>query len=212
MKQIVINRVLEWYQENGRSFPWRKDKRSPYEILVAEILLQKTRAETVEKVYESFLDHLPSLEVLNSSDFEEIESHLSGLGLQNRRAKWLKEIAEKLINENDGKIPQSEEKIKKLPGVGLYIGNAVLTFAFSKKKPILDANTSRVLGRMHSINYKGDLRRKKRLKKKAKEILPDEHIKKFNWALLDIGAILCHRNNPECSKCPFSKECNFKGA
>jgi len=208
MKRNTVEKILDWYEEKGRDFPWREEDRNPYEILIAEVLLQKTNARSVEKIYEDFLDDFGSIVKLANAPEEEIKKHLSKLGLQERRTKWLMNLSERIMNEHDGSIPSTEEELKDLKGIGLYIGNAILCFGFGKKKHVLDVNTSKVLGRCFSIDHEGDLRRNEKLKKKANEILPDENIKKFNWALLDIGSMSCDDSFPTCSDCPLNENCD----
>jgi len=209
METCTTEKILDWYDHRGRYFPWRDEDRTPYEILIAEVFLQQTNARSVENIYEDFLQEYDSIEELAEAPEENIKKYLSNLGLQERRTKWLMDLSKTIKNDHAGCIPSKEAELKDLKGIGLYIGNAVLCFGFGEKKHVLDVNTSKVIGRVFSIDYKGDLRRNEKLKKKAKEILPDENIKKFNWALLDIGSLLCEDSFPNCGNCPLNRNCDY---
>lgn len=201
---------MDWFDSNGRDFPWREGGRSPYEILVAEILLQKTRANRVEEIYLDFLERLPSIKSINSSSRRKIKKILSPLGLQERRSRLLKRISRKIIAKYDGKIPSDKKKLEELPGVGPYISKATLCFAFGKKVPVLDANVARILGRCFSLDYKGDLRRKEKLKRLSRTLLSDENPQDYNYALLDLGALVCTSGNMKCGECPLANHCDKK--
>ena len=108
--------LLEWYEENKRNFPWRKT-RDPYKILLAEIMLQRTKAKQVQPVYLSFLKRFPELETLNSAKPGEIEEFISKLGLM-WRANLIRRLAKELIKKFDGKIPETRNTLISLPAVG----------------------------------------------------------------------------------------------
>lgn len=202
----LANQIVRWFRENGREFPWRETD-EPYEILIGELMLQKTSASQVLPVYRELIEKYPSPENLSQGDVEEIAEIIYSLGLQNTRAARLKKFGKKVVEEFDGEIPSTEQDLKKLPGVGDYIANAVLCLAFGKSRPMMDANFGRVFGRVYQ--GKEDYSLSEDIRNKVEEIMPDEEPRKFNLGVLDLGASICRPQNPLCQECPLSDLCKY---
>lgn len=206
-KKRIRDKIVRWYNKHGRSFPWRQKNRKLYEILIAEILLRKTRAEKVETLYLQFLEHFPDFKALNEAKKEEIAKSIWQLGLQNRRAKTLKQVSEHFLK---GKKPPIEKikALEKIPGIGRYTVNATLCFVFEKRVPLVDANIARILERFYGFEHKeNDLSNREKLWKVMNSLLPQEGVKKFNYALIDIGSLICSPQDPDCQSCPLSIFC-----
>lgn len=136
-------KLLRWYRANKRDLPWRRT-RDPYAILVSEVMLQQTQVDRVIPKYKEFLKRFPTIEALAQASLGDVLKLWSGLGY-NRRAKYLKEMAEVVINGYKGQIPDTYDELRKLPGVGDYTANAILCFAFKKKAPAVDTNVRNVM-------------------------------------------------------------------
>jgi len=188
------NKVITWYEKNGRKFPWRSVN-DPYKILITEILLQRTKAEQVKDIWYDFFYKFPNVSKLSKVKIKDIKSEIKSLGLIGRANK-IKDLSATIINNYNGKIPQNDD-IFKLPGVGDYIGNAVLCFAFGKKRVLIDSNIVLVISIIHEINYSGEGRRSKDIRKKVKKLLPDNDFKKFYFGLIDLGDELRKKDNKE---------------
>jgi A/G-specific adenine glycosylase len=208
-RKAIAEKLVKWYEIKGRQFSWRKEGLEPYHILIAEMMLQKTRAEMVERVYRDFLGKYPNPQTLAVATVEEIASCLKPLGLYNRRARWMKVISETLVSRYQGKLPKEKKDLMDLPGIGAYIVHAILCFAYDKPVPLVDVNVARVLGRVASIEVSGDLRRNRKLHKVAAELVPKKKFKEFNWALVDLGALVCTSKNPKHHDCPIASFCKF---
>lgn len=206
-KQFV-KLLISWFEAHKRTFSWRNPELTPYQVLVAEILLQKTNANQVEKVFPDFIKQFPNVENLNEINENNLAKLLEPLGLFNRRARDLKKTAVAICEKN-GKIPDDRKSLMKLPGVGEYISNAVLCFGFNKPVPIIDANVGRVIKRVYSFPVKSAPSRDKDLLIKMEEIIPDTRFKEFNLGILDLGALICVPRNPKCKECPLIKICDF---
>lgn len=203
-----VQSVLNWHRENGRHhLPWRQST-DPYEILVAEFLLQKTTAEQVKEVYPKFLDRFPRAEDLAESSREEILSVIGDLGLV-YRADRMKKVAEELLENYGAKVPKEIEKLLELKGVGNYTANSVLCYAFGEPRPIVDTNVGRILKRVFRVEIEGRLRQSKNLWSLAGELVPEGEAKEYNFGLLDLGALVCHKNDPECTNCPVKNICSY---
>lgn len=200
--------LIKWFESNKRDFSWRQPELTPFQLLIAEIMLQKTGANQVENLFPDFIKNFPDANSILSIKDEKLEEILHPLGLFKRRTRDIKKTAQ-LIVENKNKVPATRKELMKLPGVGEYIANAVLCFAFNKPVPIVDANIGRVMKRFFSFPVKSAPSRDKHLFEKMKEILPTKEARNFNLALLDFAALVCLPRTPRCKDCPMSQSCDF---
>lgn len=178
--------VIEFYQEEGRNFFWREKDLNSFQFLILEMLLKRTRAETVDNHSESFLETYSSPAEIRKVEKEKLEDELRQFGLQNRRSKNMKNAAEFIIDKLDGDIPQYREDIKRIPGVADYIADAVLCFSFSKPVLVLDSNVAKVANFYFNLDIPDDLRGENRIRNKLESKVPEEYPKQFNWGLIDL--------------------------
>lgn len=198
--------MLEWYKTYGRHYLWRL-QRDPYKILVAEIMLQQTNADKVEPIYTEFIRRFPDPKALAQCVLKDLKAILRPLGLQYRVAR-LKNIAEKLVVEHNGKVPSTEEGLKALPGVGQYVANAVLCFGYSKRMALVDVNVIRLYTRVFGFQSRAKRPRDdKQTWVFATIMLPKKNLKEYNLALLDLSAQICKLKNPNCADCPVTGIC-----
>jgi len=141
--------LIRWFEKNGREYPWRYDP-SPYEILLSDVLLQQTNADRVVDVYNQLIREFPDARALAFSEIDELTSIMKPLGLKYKVAR-LKKLGEVIISKYGGDIPCQEDELLSLPGVGQYIANAILCFAFSYKVPLVDVNILRMYERVFSL-------------------------------------------------------------
>ena len=206
--QIITKKILNWYDLNKRSLPWRKNvsqSKKHYYTLVSEFMLQQTQVVTVIPYFDRFINKIPNLKKLSTIQDNELIKLWEGLGYYSR-ARNLKKTAKIIISKHHGKIPNNYEDLISLPGIGNYTANAILAIAFNKSYIPLDGNIERVLKRYLYL-------------KKDKEIQKDNLIEKksifgissrasdYAQALMELGAMICKPKNPECSGCPISKNC-----
>jgi A/G-specific adenine glycosylase len=203
---LLRARVLEWYRTSGRSFPWRQPGASSYAVVLSELLLQRTRAETVGKHISVFFDQFPDWPSLAKADEGELVDAIKPFGLYNRRSKAIRGLAVEMAKRNYV-LPDTREELESLPGVGQYIANAILLYEQSQPQPLLDENMARVIERFFGYSRKRDLRFDVYLQMTAKEIVNCVDIKKINWAILDFGALVCRPRNPRCDACPMVGDC-----
>lgn len=206
----VRSGLLKWFEKNRREFPWRKRGISGYQVLVTEILLQKTKAENVLAIYDDFFKKYTSFSKLSTANEKELADLLRPIGLHKSRSKSLVKLASLLGARK--RLPRKEEELLKLPGVGLYVANAYLVVKHNLKRPIVDVNVTRLFSRIFSLRVNSDLRRDKDAWEFAACLLPAKRYKEFNWALLDFGALVCKAKNPKCPSCPLNKYCDFRSS
>ena len=187
------DRLFTWGKQNLRDYPWRKTS-NPYDILVAEFLLQKTDADTVVPIYEAFLTYYPTLDELTTAALKDIEKLLQPLGLF-FRAERLLQSAKIIAEEYQGKIPDSETELLKLPGIGKYTARSICSQAFGRSAAVLDTNVARILERFFGIEGERVKSRCKILWHAAETVAPDIEVGLWNLTLLDFGAIICTARN-----------------
>jgi len=199
------NKIIRWFNKNGRRYPWRETK-DPFKILIAEMMLQRTKADQVESVYRRFFSKFSSPEDVAVSNMETLNEILFSLGLK-WRIKKFKEVSIILVNDFNGKVPKTRESILKLPGVGDYVAGIVLSTAFNKKEWIVDSNVVRVFKRYFGIRTSKEGRRDKHVVEIAKEYASCRNPGKANMGILDFAALVCTPSDSKCRICPLSHEC-----
>ncbi len=207
-KDFFNGALLKWYEQNHRDFPWREVS-DPYAILISEILLQKTRAENVVTVFKKFIVKYPNANRLSTASFTDIRNEINKLGLHTQRALKMQNLAKILVEKHNGKIPNNRNELLELPGIGIYIANAVLCFAFNCDVPLLDTNISRIIERVFSVKVTGEERKKIRVWNLIAEFLPEGKSREYNYSLIDFGAKVCTARNPKHNLCPLIEICDY---
>jgi A/G-specific adenine glycosylase len=200
--------LIRWWLKNRRSYPWRETC-DPYKILLAEIMLQRTRAEQVVGVYLEFLKKFPTIFDLARASEKDIAPFFSRLGLS-WRTKTTKKMAEFIVEKYNGLVPQAMEQLLEIPAVGEYIAAAVMSFAYGKPVVVVDSNVCRVIMRVYGINGDGEPRKNKKIRNIANETLPTkEKSRSINLAFIDFAALVCKPVKPLCSSCPINPWCEY---
>jgi len=206
--KALQNFLLDWYEKNGRDFPWRKRRISHYKIVIAETLLQRTKAETVSTFYSDFIEEFPNWEHLASADVNRLEKSLRPIGLYRQRAKRLKLLATEMVKRN-GQLPREREDLESIPFIGQYIANAVELVAFNEPSPLIDVNMSRLLERYFGPRKMADIRYDPYLQELSMKVVSHENAREINWSILDFAAQICKAKNPRCAECPLRVDCIY---
>jgi len=144
-------RLLCWFEQHGRSFPWREPGRSPYELTVAEILLQRTTAAAVARAFPGFITRYPTWEVMARTSLEDLQEALRPLGLWRQKAHAFLDLSD-IVEKKRGELPRSRRDLERLPGVGPYTASAVMATVYGLHEPLVDVNMARVLSRFFGIH------------------------------------------------------------
>ena len=194
-----------WYLSNGRdNLPWRKNI-TPYRIWISEIMLQQTQVKTVIPFFDKFINKFPSLKSLSIASEDEILALWTGLGFY-RRAKNIYKAKEIIKGEFNNKFPEKFEDLIKLPGIGRSTAGAIMSIAYRKPYPILDANVKRVISRYEKIDI-GQKGIEKDLWSISESFTPNKSIFEYTQGIMDLGATICSIKSPECEICPINKSC-----
>ena len=207
-KEFFVKNLLKWYEINGREFFWRKKKLDPFQFVVLEIVLQRTTAKRVNKLFDAFFRKYSTIDrIYQSTDFE-LEADLQVFGLQRRKREIIKKLAKHLKELHDGRLPLNMEELIEIPGIGSYIANAVSCY-YGKCAPFLDTNSARVLGRFFGMPISRNPSSDRKLYDFAEQLMPHNNALELNWALIDFGALVCTAKKPRHDICVLNSKCRY---
>lgn len=201
-------RLLAWFDRYGRhDLPWQSP-RSAYRVWVSEIMLQQTQVATVIGYFERFMARFPSLESLATARQDEVLHLWTGLGYY-ARARNLHKAAQVALAEHGGELPvDSVESLMALPGIGRSTAGAIIAQSTGLRAAILDGNVKRTLTRLHALpGWPGKPTVERKLWALAEYYTPAERLVDYTQAMMDFGATLCKRSQPDCLSCPFNDAC-----
>jgi A/G-specific adenine glycosylase len=208
-RHTINRKLLTWFRRHQRDLPWRHS-RDPYRIWVSEVMLQQTQVVSVIRYFTRFLERFPTVGALAAASEAEVLRLWEGLGYY-RRARDLHRAARQLVSEGHTQVPDDPEVVAELPGVGRYILGALLSQAFDRRLPILEANSERVMCRLFGVRgnpKSGPIRA--RLWHLAEALLPKRAVGDFNQSLMELGALVCTAAEPRCDDCPVAAVCRAR--
>ncbi|MFO8036625.1 MAG: A/G-specific adenine glycosylase [Anaerolineales bacterium] len=205
-ENTFTKRLLAWYGAQARDLPWR-GLEDPYAIWVSEVMLQQTRVETAIPYFQRWMGRFPTLPTLAEAAEEEVLRLWEGLGYY-RRARYLHQAAQIVMEKYQGTLPRDPESLQELPGIGPYTAAAIASIAFDVDVPAVDGNAGRVLSRVFNVDTplytaKG----KREIRTLAREHLPPGSASSYNQALMDLGSSICTPQTPDCTRCPLDDLC-----
>ncbi|MDY6950904.1 MAG: A/G-specific adenine glycosylase [Thermodesulfobacteriota bacterium] len=199
-------RILSWYARHQRDLPWRKS-RDPYHIWVSEVMLQQTQVETVIPYYHRFLYLFPTVFALAEAPLDRVLKAWENMGYYSR-ARNLHTAAQRVVEELNGRIPQTTAGLMGLPGIGPYTAAAIVSMAFDQALPAVDANVTRIITRLFAIEDPHHGQTRRYVWDLAKKLMPEKGAGHLNQALMDLGATICTPKKPSCSVCPIRTFCD----
>lgn len=198
--------LVDWFGKQGRDYPWRRTT-DPWAILVSEVMLQQTTIPTVLARYEAWLAQFPTPASLAAADEQAALRSWEGLGYY-RRVRSLRAAAIALCEQHGGRFPGDEAALRALPGIGDYTVGALLSFAWNRPAPLVDANVSRVFARVFNdptpVDSPAGRRRHWEL---AARLVHPGNPRAYNSALMELGQTLCTTGSPTCLLCPVRAYC-----
>ncbi|WP_256391001.1 A/G-specific adenine glycosylase [Natronoarchaeum rubrum] len=200
----VQRALIEWYEADHRSFPWRETT-DPYEILVSEVMSQQTQLSRVETAWAEFLDRWPAVADLAAADRSAVVAFWTDHSLgYNNRARYLHEAAGQVVDDHGGEFPTTPDGLQELQGVGPYTANAVASFAFNNGDAVVDTNVKRVLYRAFDVPDDDAA-----FEDAAAELMPEGESRVWNNAIMELGGVACEKT-PACDEagCPWRTWCH----
>ena len=200
--------LLAWGRRNRRSFPWRETD-DPFRVLIAEVLLQRSRGKTVATVYERIFARWPDAASLARARESTIADVIRPLGLV-KRAATLRALAREVVGH--GEVPSSVDALLALPGVGTYVAGATSVVAFGRRVPVVDGVTARVYRRYFGLDGDPPASIDPELWTAVEQATPRRSVKEWNWAVLDLASAVCLPKVPRCEGCPLVVHCAWSRA
>ena len=199
--------LLDWYDSHARSLPWRSPPGEaapdPYRVWLSEVMLQQTTTAAVAPYFAKFTRTWPTVEALAAAPEEDVMAAWAGLGYYSRARNLF--AAARAVARRGG-FPDTEDELRKLPGLGAYTAAAVAAIAFGRRAVVVDANVERVVSRLFAITEPLPAARKP-IRAAADTITPDKRAGDFAQAMMDLGATICTAREPRCLLCPISTIC-----
>jgi A/G-specific adenine glycosylase len=169
-------------------------------------MLRRTRAAQVAPVFQAFIHKFPTASDLFQADPVEVTESVASLGLSWRLAQF-HALANDLVAKFDGRVPCDRAELASLTGVSDYVADAVLVFACNKPRSVIDANVARVITRYFGLREHAEARRDRIVRELADELLHKRNPRDYNFAMLDLAALVCRARNPLHEECPLRRTC-----
>ncbi|OAN51033.1 A/G-specific adenine glycosylase [Sphingobium sp. TCM1] len=205
----IADDLLVHYDVHARRLPWRAppgaNAADPYRVWLSEVMLQQTTVAAVGPYYAKFTDRWPTVGDLAASEDADLMAAWAGLGYY-ARARNLLACARAVVRDHGGRFPDTEDRLRALPGVGAYTAAAVAAIAFGRRAVVVDANVERVVARLFAIDTPLPAARPQ-IRAAADRITPDARAGDFAQAMMDLGATICTPRNPACGICPLRQDC-----
>lgn len=205
--------VVAWFDAHARDLPWRAPDRTPWGVLVSEVMLQQTPVVRVEPAWRAWMTRWPTPADLAAASTADVLRAWDRLGYP-RRALRLQECARALVERHGGEVPDDEATLLALPGIGAYTAAAVRAFAFGRRSVVLDTNVRRVVARVGAglaLPAPAQTVAELRL---AETFVPDDDASAARWAAasMELGALVCTARSPRCDACPVAGSCAWRAA
>lgn len=202
--------LLEWLDQYGRDYPWRHTT-DPWRIYATEILLQRTRADAVADIYESFFADFPTPSAVVAADEQTIFERVRSLGFGEQRTRSIRDAAQLCVEQNDGDVPADLEMLQEPWRVGPYSARACLLFAFHRPLALVDSNIARIIERVFDCEMPAQPHKSDNVYALMGSFIPDQPglARAINFALLDLGALICTSQDPQCVECPLRACCAY---
>lgn len=212
MTTTVSRTLLNWYDANARSLPWRVPPGEPrpddpaysYRVWLSEVMLQQTTVAAVKPYFAKFTKTWPTVFDLAEASDEDVMAAWAGLGYYSRARNLVK--CARVVAEQGG-FPESEAELLKLPGLGAYTAAAIASIAFGQRAVVVDANVERVVSRLFAIDEPLPGSRKA-IREKADIITPNARAGDFAQSMMDLGSQVCISKAPRCLLCPLTDACH----
>ena len=198
--------LLKWFATSRRQDPWRNNP-TPYSAWIAEVMLQQTVVKAVIPYYEAWMKRWPEIGSLAAASEQTVLRQWEGLGYYSR-ARNLHSAARTIVAQFDGKIPEDHDQLIQLPGIGEYTAAAILSIAFKKPYPVIDANVRRVVGRLLA-SPAGQGTTDATLLEFLNQAISRREPGRFNEAIMELGQTICRSRNPLCPTCPVRNLCLY---
>lgn len=203
----TTNRIIHILDTLSKTYPDAKcmlDYNKDYELVIAVMLSAQTTDVAVNKVTAILFNRYKTVQELSYAQVADIYEIVKKLGLAAKKSQNVVEIAKIISNQYDGRVPNSEEKLSRLPGVGRKTINVILSELFNEDRLAVDTHVSRLAIRMGFANNGDDAYA---IEQKLLKVIPCGNRKKAHHLLIRHGRTICKAKGFDCSSCPINSDC-----
>ena len=199
----IIEELKRLYPDALCSLPYPK----PYELLFAVRLAAQCTDERVNMVTPALYARYPTLESLAEADVSEVETYIHSTGFFRAKAKDIVAAAKMMVEQYDGKVPDTMEELLKLPGVGRKTANLILGDVYHKPGVVVaDTHCIRITGRLGLTDGTKD---PVKVEQQLRQVLPPEESNDFCHRMVLHGRAVCVARKPDCPNCTLRPWCSL---
>lgn len=181
------------------------DYTKPYELMIGARLAAQCTDARVNVVTKTLFKKYPDLQAFADADIEELEQDVKPCGFYHTKAKSIKEMANQLINNFGGEVPDTMEELLTLSGIGRKTANLMLGDIFGKPAIVTDTHCIRITGRLGLTKNKEPAKVEADLVK----LIPPENSSHFCHQIVEFGRDICNARKPKCGECPLNYFCKY---
>lgn len=204
LKQITTTFSLLQLTHHPTMLEQLKDD-TPFQLVVATLLSSRTKDLTSIPIVKKLFQKYPAPDDFIQAPVKELEKALYGIGFYRVKARHVKKMARMILEEFNGKVPETFDELTSLPGVGRKTANCLLSYAFKKPAIAVDVHVHRISNRLGWVKTKTPEETEEALKR----IVPQESWSKINQLFVDHGQRVCLPRKPRCAVCPLAPYCEY---
>ena len=202
-----IKEILDYLDELFPNAHCELNYQKDYELLIAIVLSAQTTDKRVNKVTKVLFKKYPDLKHLSEAPIEEIENIIREIGTFKKKSIFIKNIATRLLEEQNGIVPNDRKYLETLSGVGNKTINVFLSEFYHIPQIAVDTHVERVSKRLKLANKKDTVTE---VEKKLKKKIPQELWIKTHHQFIFFGRYHCKAMNPNCKKCKLQHLCGYE--
>ena len=205
LEKNKIQEVLDILEETYPEAECALHHQNVFQLIVAVALSAQTTDKSVNVVTPALFERYPDAETLASADVEEVSEYIKRIGMYKTKAKNIVGMAQKLVSDYDGQVPEDYDALVSLPGVGRKTANVVLSVGFGQQRIAVDTHVFRVANRIGLVHEKDVLKTELSLM----ERIPEERWSRTHHSLIYHGRQCCDARKPKCDDCPINTLCEY---
>lgn len=205
LEKDKIKEVLDILEKTYPEAECALHHKNVFQLIVAVALSAQTTDKSVNVVTPSLFERYPDAEALAAADVEEVSEYIKRIGMYKTKAKNIVGMAQKLVSDYDGQVPEDYDALVSLPGVGRKTANVVLSVGFGHQRIAVDTHVFRVANRIGLVHEKDVLKTELALM----ERIPEERWSRTHHSLIFHGRQCCDARKPKCDDCPINTLCEY---
>ena len=205
LEKNKIKEVLDILEKTYPEAECALHHQNVFQLIVAVALSAQTTDKSVNVVTPALFERYPDAEALAGADVEEVSEHIKRIGMYKTKARNIVGMAQKIVSDYGGQVPEDYDALVSLPGVGRKTANVVLSVGFGHQRIAVDTHVFRVANRIGLVHEKDVLKTELSLM----ERIPEERWSRTHHSLIYHGRQCCDARKPKCDDCPVNTLCEY---